>query len=143
MQLQQAREKLARHGLSEEARNWVIKALDPACALESSGIPDASNCNVMRPEFTVTTTISPPSGFAAAAWDCMLVFPPGNVVAAQYVIGPAGTNFADSAAPNTTAGNITLQYSADVGGSSIWSALAPEAVGQPNRLAYACPSPWR
>jgi hypothetical protein len=117
------RDKLAVGGLSAGARDWVVKALDPACTLKSHGIPDASACSVMRPEYTVQQTIPAPA-VATATWDCIMFLPPGNVQTLMWAAGPAGTDFSSPTAPaGGVYGYIALESYVDYPGNTQWTYL--------------------
>jgi hypothetical protein len=90
-------EKLRRHGVSVEGREWLLRCLHPASEDKSPGLPDQSAMAVLRPDFRIQATIQPPQD--ASSWDCLLWTPPGDVNAVYWATGPAGTNFASRTAP--------------------------------------------
>lgn len=124
----QAEAKLAGYGLNKSSRDWVLKAVDPAAPGESAGIPDESARSVMRPEYVVQSTISPPSG--AASWDCYIWSLPGDVntlfwAAADSAGGPV--DFSSTTLPPTgTFGSIALQGNVD--GTGTYSAVVLDPV---------------
>jgi hypothetical protein len=109
-------------GVTGDAKNWVIKALDPACATTCAGLPDTSNSHVLRPEYRAEISIGPSS--TAGTWDCIIWSPPGDVNTLYYATAPqvAGpVDFSLGAPPaNSTYGSLKLQPSADVPGTSRW-----------------------
>lgn len=88
-------EKLASFGLAGDARDWVVKALDPATAGPAPGIPDTSTQCVLRPEFRVQATIQSPT--SGGNWDCYIFVPPGDMNCLVWATAPSGAgnvNFA-------------------------------------------------
>jgi len=114
------RERLGAFGISESAKDWVVKTLDPAVTLTTKGVPDSTSCAVMRPEYTIQFNIATPV-VPTPTWDCYIVFIPGNMNSAIYAYGPGGTDFGTSTAPaNTGVGWIPLENSNDVGPGTKW-----------------------
>jgi len=103
-------EKLAAAGLSGEARDWVIKALDPASDGPAPGIPDTTSVMVLRPEYEVRVNIPGPS--VPGPWDCYIYIPPGDVNTLYWAAAPSPANFAagpTSLPSNSTTGSVQLQ----------------------------------
>lgn len=120
------REKLGAFGISESAKDWVIKTLDPAVTLSTEGIPDSNACSVMRPESTVQYTISTPAAMPTPTWDCYIVLTPGNANAGIYAYGPAGTDFgATTLPPSCGFGVIPIEACTDLPGATMWLPVDP------------------
>jgi len=99
---------LARFGVSGPGRDWVVRALHPASEKKSPGLPDESATFVLRPDFRIAATISPPSG--AQSWDCFVWIPPGDCNALYWATGPSPCDFTGSVPPNgAEVGVIQLQ----------------------------------
>lgn len=121
-------EKLRTIGLSPTGRDFVVKALDPASTIVCSGIPDESTCPVLRPEYTVQVNIPAPS-VGTSGWDCMLLFPPGDVTACVYATGPAGIDFnLTSIPPGATNGVVNYLPCVDLPGSNGFQTVGPSGV---------------
>jgi hypothetical protein len=90
--------RLERHGLSSSGRNWVLKALNPVSDHETEGIPDESTTPVLRPEFRVEATISPPPG-AGTLWDLYVYALPGDVNAVYWASAPSPADFTTATPP--------------------------------------------
>lgn len=136
----QIESKLASYGLTPSGREFVIKALDPACVGMSPGIPDTSACSVLRPEYTVQYTIATPS-VATPTWDLMVVLPPGDVNSVIFAYGPGGTDFNAAGVPaGGGVGWVPLQQSNDVSGTSLWTALPSGAPNSTVQRAVRLPS---
>jgi hypothetical protein len=117
--------RLSGYGLSSEGRDFVMKALNPAEAGVSPGIPDSSACPVLRPEYTVQYSIPTPV-VSTSTWDCLILIPPGDVNAVIYAYGPSGTDFsASTVPPGGGIGTVPLQPSIDVAGSTTWNTFVP------------------
>lgn len=115
------RERLGAFGISDSAKDWVIKSLDPAAVMSTKGIPDMNACAVMRPEYTVQYTIPTPGGLPSPTWDCYIIMPPGNATTLLYAYGPGGTDFGvTSMPPNCGTGSIALEGYEDQPGFSRW-----------------------
>jgi len=115
------RERLGAFGISESAKDWVVKTLDPAATMSTKGVPDSSACSVMRPEYTLQFTINTPS-IPTSTWDCYIIFIPGNVNAALYAYGPGGTDFSASTTPaNCGFGWMPLENFVDLPGATKWT----------------------
>lgn len=83
--------RLEGHGLPPHASTWVIKALHPAWATVSGGIPDLESVKAMRSQYEVVETISTPT--PGTDWDCAIWKPPGDGTAFIAARGPLNSNF--------------------------------------------------
>jgi hypothetical protein len=101
-------EDLARFGVSGPGRDWVLRALHPASEKKSPGLPDQSSAFVLRPDYRIVSTISPPAG--AGQWDCMMFTLPGDCNAVHFVTAPSPADFTLPSPPlGSEAGVIYLQ----------------------------------
>lgn len=135
------RERLGAFGISESAKDWVIKTLDPAATLSTKGIPDMNACSVMRPEYTVQYNIpvpSWPSSPAPSSWDCLIIVPPGNATGLIYAYGPSGVDFGSSTTPvNSGTGYVPLEGWVDQPGVTSWMCEPVSGgVPSPTQLGY-------
>jgi len=97
---QQVLGRLARAGLSDDARNWLLKSLHPAASVECPGIPDMSLVTTVRTDFRTTVTVSaPPALPPGNNWDLLLIQTPGDVNNVFWAAGPAGVDFTLPVAP--------------------------------------------
>jgi len=132
---------LAKLGIDEPGRGWILRALHPASEKKSAGLPDASAAYVLRPDFRLTTTIQAPPG--ASQWDCLIWTVPGDVNCLRWAAGPSPVDFSNGAVPGTgstvTFGSVACQaninqltqpYQVQLGGSS-YSAITAFPAMQP------------
>lgn len=140
--------------LTEEGKQFVIKALDPVFEGPAPGIPDESTVNVLRPLFRTETTIGPPAftgiGPAPTTWDLLLVSTPGDVNACYWASGFSTTDFtATAVAVGGTTGCIAMQPTFDQPqqttyiswtDSSVVSYAVRTAASRPYAFRTACKS---
>jgi len=100
--------RLEKFGVGGLGRDFVVKALDPACTLSSPGIPDPNAVDVVRPEYRVQATISSPPG--ASTWDLYMWSPPGDLTAMCWAAAPGpNVDFSTVTAPlGALTGQIAL-----------------------------------
>lgn len=118
--------RLQEFGVNELGRDWIMRALHPAGDKESPGIPDQSSTFVLRPDFRVTATISPPT--SAAQWDCFMWAPPGDTNCLYWATAPSPANFAGSIPPaGSQVGVINLQDLTYSDPSYSYAAFVPDS----------------
>lgn len=112
------KDRLEKSGLTGNAAEWLLKAINPATP-GASGIliPDASCDPVATPETVVSVTIPP---FGGSNWDCLILKPPTYPLLAIVVTGPAGADFTNTWAgftvtvvqtePGTSSHDVVGQY---------------------------------
>jgi len=101
--------KFADLGVPTQARNWLVKALHPPAPTESGAMPDESYAPTVHIDYRPTVVIGPPPGLLTATWDLCIYAPPGDVNAAFYNAGSAGTDFNSLAATPNASGVLALQ----------------------------------
>jgi len=85
--------KLRALTLSPAAAHWVSKALHPVSGATVQ-MPDAVQVSALVPEYKTNTVVSAPPGLGAGLnWDCCIVLPPSDRIAAYVVTGAAGIDF--------------------------------------------------
>jgi hypothetical protein len=86
--------KLKALTLSQPAAAWVSKALHPVVGAPCQ-IPDAVQVSSLVPEYKTNTVVDAPSTLPVNTnWDCLMVFPPSDTIAAYVVTGASGIDFA-------------------------------------------------
>jgi len=139
--------KLEAHGITGLSKEWVLKALDPACTAVSEGLPDASAFSVLRPEYRVqqivnfTVAVGP-----SATWDLFMYTPPGDVNGLIWAAAPSPADFTATAPPpGSESGYIQLQAPMDLPGATAWQQTYPvyHAVNSGVRVAANQPYAFR
>jgi hypothetical protein len=126
-------DRLQKAGISQNAAEWVIKALS-AAAPNGIGalIPDSSAVPVANPEYVYSTTVS---AYGAGAWDMLVLTPPTYPLLAVIVTAAAGFDFANTAwAPgNTTVTTVLAEgyTSAQLHTQDVYTytVIAPPVIG--------------
>jgi len=89
----QLESKLRSLTLSPSAAHWVAKALHPVAGATVQ-MPDAVQVSTLVPEYKTNTVIGAPPGLGAGLnWDCCIVLPPSDRVAAYISSGASGIDF--------------------------------------------------
>lgn len=109
-------EKLSKFVVSPTSREWIVKALDPACDGSAPGLPDANACRVARPDYRAQTTVGCPPA-ANDAWDMIAIAIPGDNNVLVWAAAPrvsGNVDFTQPLAPaDSTCGAIQLQTTFD------------------------------
>ncbi len=124
----QVEAKLKALTLSPEGARWVMKALDPVRGGPQK-IPDAVQVASLCPEYKSTLVINAPSGIGTSNWDCLILLPPSDTVAAYYATNITGIDFSTSVASFNGVLNVstpavtssTLTGAAVSTGGGIWT----------------------
>lgn len=103
--------RLEPFGFTQEAREWLLKALHPANPGTCGGIPDQMQEQVVISDFRDSVVVGVPGANTGYNWDLLVVSPPGDVNCVYWVAGPAGTDFTSLATPvaNTASGIVSCQ----------------------------------
>jgi hypothetical protein len=89
----QLESKLRALTLSPSAAHWVAKALHPVAGATVQ-MPDAVQVSTLVPEYKTNTVIGAPPGLGAGLnWDCCIILPPSDRVAAYISSGASGIDF--------------------------------------------------
>jgi len=139
--------RLAKAGIPDDARNWLVKSLHPASGLECPGIPDSSLVTAVRTDYRTTVTISAQPAWGAGNWDLLLVQTPGDVNNVFWAAGPAGIDFTSAVAPGVaTAGvlsNQTMNFTAPYNAQFFPVNAASYTIPLGSQVPAAAPWAWR
>lgn len=136
-------------GIPAPALNWVMRASHPAGDTHSSGIPDESYVNCVRPLYKSQRVITKPASNAnttipAGTWDLCIIKPPGDVTACIWATGPPGTNFASSSGQLSVFGGFAYMQAIDYSDQIVTNAItAGPMVEMASPRGVACASAFR
>lgn len=103
------RTRMEKYGVSEEALDWLIKALHPAYPSSAPAMPDQTYVESVRPEYRDQTIVSAPTGLTTSTWDLCIVRTPGDLNPVLWMAGNAETDFTQgSSTPLLNVGQVNL-----------------------------------
>jgi hypothetical protein len=138
------KKRLESIGIEKAAFDWLLKALHPAGAASSTGMPDEVSVTCMRPEYRDQFVISVPTSVTTPTWDLCVWCPPGDTTVALYCAANAGAVFDEAAVPTgATTGAINCQsftYARTVPSATFVGSAGPNFG---NAYAASLSSAWR
>jgi len=88
--------ELKNFNLSDAGRKWLLKALHPANPkIGRVAVPSGTTTSSTTAEIIKEYTVVAPSFFPGVSWDCLIVQPPSDTVAAVIFVKPSSRRAMD------------------------------------------------